>query len=286
MCHIAICLHFEKSKMAAEIGVFLISMPFDSLPPILSLTPRWLFSAILTKNLTMSRVSRSVSIHNPAYHNPSFPKQVATAIYICLLVRLSCPPRRYQRMVLFSMSKDVFHIMFTLIRRRKYSSFCSYRFHNYWFETFRFQTGWSCSTYPQLGGRQPGSVQCTCKQTVCAYCVSLYKLSKTTCFFMNKDVLLIMFILVRKRKDCSFWWCKHYCECFDKLRKRTGWMWSKHQPQADHLILTTSVAGQTCSTSTREFSETIQSIRVASLAFFRPNFTNLAFSDTVWLAKK
>ena len=43
MCHIAICLHFEKSKMAAEIGEFLISMPFDSLPPILSLTPRWLF---------------------------------------------------------------------------------------------------------------------------------------------------------------------------------------------------------------------------------------------------
>ena len=82
MCHIAICLHFEKSKMAAEIGEFLISMPFDSLTPILSLTPIWLFSSILTKNLTMSRVSRSVSIHNPAYHNPSFPKQVATAIYL------------------------------------------------------------------------------------------------------------------------------------------------------------------------------------------------------------
>ena len=62
--------------MAAEIGEFLISMPFDSLPPILSLTPRWLFSAILTKNLTMSRVSRSVSIHNPAYHNVAICKSM------------------------------------------------------------------------------------------------------------------------------------------------------------------------------------------------------------------
>ena len=47
------------------------------------------------------------------------------------------PSRRYKKTVSFSMIKDVLHIMFTLVTKRKDSSFWSYTFYCEWFESLR-----------------------------------------------------------------------------------------------------------------------------------------------------
>ena len=49
--------------------------------------------------------------------------------------------RSCQTTVYFTMIKDVLHIMFTLVRKRKDSSFWSYKFHCGWFESLRVRTG-------------------------------------------------------------------------------------------------------------------------------------------------
>ena len=49
--------------------------------------------------------------------------------------------RRYQTTVYFTMIKDVLHTMFTLVRKRKDSSFWSYKLYCEWSQSLRVRTG-------------------------------------------------------------------------------------------------------------------------------------------------
>ena len=51
------------------------------------------------------------------------------------------PSRRYQTTVYFTMIKDVLHIMFTLVRKRKDSSFWSYKSYCEWSQSLRVRIG-------------------------------------------------------------------------------------------------------------------------------------------------
>ena len=60
---------------------------------------------------------------------------------------------------------------------------------------------------------------------------------QTTVYFtMIKDVLHIMFTLVRKRKDSSFWSCKYYCEWSQGLRVRTGSSRRKSRQRTGYIM--------------------------------------------------
>ena len=135
-------------------------------------------------------------------------------------------------MVLFSMIKDVLHIMFTLVRKRKDSSLWSYKFHCEWFESLRVRTGESGWKYPHSTNAGQGFLTCFWPLMITA---CMHRLRRTECaikrarryqttvyFTMIKDVLHIMFTLVRKRKDSSFWTYKFHCEWSQSLRVRTG----------------------------------------------------------------